>query len=129
MKELQRKQRIKRLMYSWPALLALLALAVLLVQGSAGVVKKQVESASRVRELESTAADLRERSRKLEENIGLLDTEKGIVEEIREKFNVSGEGEHVAVIVDEEIKATSTERQVEKPSGKWWKVFGGLWGD
>ncbi|MDP2651179.1 MAG: septum formation initiator family protein, partial [bacterium] len=117
MRELQEKQKIKRKIYSLPSLIALLILCTLLIKGAYGVVEKQVESAQRVSELEAKVQALRERSLELEANIGRLDTEEGLIEEIKEKFSVTREGEQVAIIVDQ-IEPDSATLPQEK---SWFK--------
>src|SRR3989344_3968387 len=112
MKELQRKQRIRRALYSIPSLVVLTILAAMLLKGAVGVVARERESAARSKELESKAAALILREQELEDGIARLATEEGIEDEIRERFSVTQEGEHVAVIVDEKRAATSTDTGV-----------------
>lgn len=80
---------------------------------------KEWESSKRVKDLEGKAATLILREQKLREGIGRLETEEGIKEEIKERFNVTAEGEHVAVIVDRKEVSSSTD-----PSAlPWYKRF------
>src|SRR5690349_8289223 len=117
MKELQRKQRIKRRLYSLPILALMLIITVFFVHGAYTVMKKEYLSAKYVEDLQAKVVDLSDRQVELTKSTARLETEEGIDEEIKSKFSVSKEGEHVAVIVDRpEAKAATT--TTEKP---WYK--------
>jgi cell division protein FtsB len=100
MRELQQKQKMKKRLYSLPALAALLVVTVLILHGTYGVLKKQRESAMHVKELEAKVEALSNRQAELKTDISKLQTDEGIDTEIKTKFSVTREGEHVAVIVD-----------------------------
>ena len=126
MKELQRKQRIRRIIYSVPSIVLLSLVAFLLANGAVKIADKELESSARVRDLEVKAAALVLRGQELKEDIARLETEEGIKEEIKDKFNVTQEGEYIAVIVDERRSATSTDAS-ELP---WYKrLWIGIIGD
>ncbi len=108
-------------MYSWPILSILALVVFFLVKGAMGVMLKERESAGRLQTLESEAEQLEAREIELRSGIAKLQTQEGIMEEIKEKFSVTREGEYVAIIVDESLKATTTEK-----TGK--SKFKGLWG-
>jgi hypothetical protein len=127
MEELQRKQRIKRLLYSWPSLLFLTFLMVLFAQGAISIFNKERESSNKVLELQASLAQLENREGELKDDIKRLGTPEGVVEEIKEKFSVSQEGEHVAVIVEERVsKATTSTTTVEKLKN-WWQKTKKFW--
>lgn len=119
MKELQRKQYIKRVLYSIPSLCLLALVSFFLAKGALGVLVKERESSKVVRGLEAKALAGERRQGELDASIERLGTEEGIVEEIKNKFSVTRQGEHVAIIVDERSAATST-GAVEKA---WYKRF------
>ena len=102
MKELQRKQGIRRIIYSIPSLIILSIIAFILTKGALGVMNKEWTSSERSKDLEEKAAVLVLREQELREGIARLETEEGIKDEIREKFSVTEEGELVAVIVDDQ---------------------------
>jgi len=108
MKELQRKHKIRRVLYSIPALILLLVLTIVLTRGAIRVMGKRLESAEYAKELEQRATALVLREQELEESIARLETEEGKEEEIRERFSVTQEGEYVAVIVDDRNASTTT---------------------
>lgn len=69
---------------------------------------KETESRKDLRNLAERADVLIAREAELKEGIRRLETEEGIKDEIRERFNVTQEGELVAVIVDDRRTASST---------------------
>ena len=111
MRELQRKQRIKRAVYSLPSIIILSIIAFILTKGALGVMGKERESSGRSKDLEKKAAALVLREQELREGIARLETEEGIKGEIKEKFNVTQAGEYVAVVVDDPGAASSTDNQ------------------
>lgn len=117
MRELQKKQKIRRMLYSYPSLIIVFIIAVLLARGAIGIIAKEQESARMLANLEEKAASLASREQELEEGVARLQTEDGVRDEIRERFSVIEEGEHVAIIVDERRVATMTE-EVKLP---WYK--------
>ena len=119
MKELQRRQYTRRLLYSIPSICLLALISFFLAKGAIGIFLKERESAMVLQELEAKAMAGEERQRELENSIERLKTEEGLVEEIKNKFSVTREGEHVAIIVDEKNRATSTD--VSKKA--WYKRF------
>jgi cell division protein FtsB len=127
MKELQQKQKIKRRLYSLPALIALLVVTGFAVRGAYGVVMKGKESAQYVSDLRAKTAVLKEREVELKTQIARLETPEGVDTLIKEKFSVSKQGERVAVIVDRGSKATSTEPIQVGWFKKLWQNFKGLW--
>lgn len=114
-------------MYSWLSLLALGALTFLLVKGAFGVMVKERESALRVRTLEEESTKIDSRETELREEMARLQTEEGILEEIRDKFSVTREGEYVAIIVDEKRAATTTELSTGERLRDWWQGLLDWW--
>src|SRR5512132_4047822 len=100
MRALQRRQRIKQRLYSAPLLAAFFVFTLLIARGAFLIMQKERQSAAEVLALETKAAALSEQEKRIGDEIDRLKTESGIDEEIKQKFNVSAEGEHVAVIVE-----------------------------
>ena len=109
MKELQRKQGIRRIIYSIPSIIILSIIAFILTKGALGVMNKEWKSSELSKDLEEKAAALVLREQELREGVRRLETEEGIKDEIREKFSVTQEGEHVAVIIDDRGASSSTD--------------------
>jgi cell division protein FtsB len=119
MKELQRKQKIRQIMYSTPALVTLLVLTFFIARGALKIMSKERESATQTKALEVKATVLASRENKLKDGIERLKTEEGVKEEIKERYSVTQEGEHVAVIVDSRENSNSTSTM----SLPWYKRF------
>lgn len=119
MRELQRKQKIRRATYSFPSLIILFIVTFLLVKGAIGVIGKGIESSKRSKNLEEKAQALAVREQELEAGIARLQTEEGIKDEIKERFSVTQEGEFVAVLVDDRSRASSTDGDALP----WYKRF------
>ncbi|MBX4206221.1 septum formation initiator family protein [Candidatus Parcubacteria bacterium] len=128
MKELRDKQKFKNALYSFPSLAILVVLAFLLARGAAGIVVKERESARTLEALQASNASLTARQESLEEDVARLRTDEGIVEEIRSKFNVTRPGEHLAIVVLEKSKATSTGAGAFAGWKRGWAWLVGLWG-
>ncbi len=121
MKELRQKQIVKRRLYSTPVLVILLIVTGLIIHSTYKIVQKYRESAGYVDALKQKANDLASREIQLKGDITRLGTDEGIDTEIKEKFNVSKEGERVAIIVDQANNSSNTATSTEH----WWKR---LWG-
>lgn len=110
-------------MYSMPALVALSFLTFFFVKGMVGVLGKERETRRLARGLESEVAALVVREKELRKDIGLLETEEGVQNEIRGKFSVTREGEYVAIIVDDRRSSTSTDNLALPWYKKFWNVI------
>jgi len=126
MKEFQRKKKKLSLIYSIPSLVFLSIITFFLVKGTIRVMEKEFVSRARSKDLEEKAATLTLREEEIKGNLARLRTEEGIKDEIRERFNVTQEGEHVAVLVDRRAVSTTTDNS-EIPWYKrvWFAIIGG----
>ncbi|MDO8471331.1 MAG: hypothetical protein Q7S49_01850 [bacterium] len=126
MKELQRKQGIRRIIYSIPSLIILSIIAFILTKGALGVMNKERTSSERSKDLEEKAAALILREQELREGVRRLETEEGIKDEIREKFSVTEEGELVAVIVDDQgVSNSADDSMLPWYKRLWIAIMGG----
>ena len=125
MKELQRKQGIRRIVYSIPSLIILSIIALILTKGALGVMNKERTSSELSKDLEEKAAALVLREQELREGVRRLETEEGIKDEIREKFSVTEEGELVAVIIDDRGASSSTDSSTLPWDKKLWLAIMG----
>ncbi len=123
MKELQKKQKIRRIMYSIPSLILLSIIAFLLAKGAVGVMDKKRDSSELSRNLSEEAVALTLREQQLKEEVARLQTEEGVEDEIRERFSVTQEGEFVAVIVDSRNVSTSTDTSMLPWYKRLWNVI------
>lgn len=127
MKELQRKQKIKRRIYSIPALIALFIITGLAVRSAYDVSMKDKESAQYVSELKAKMASLTTKEAQLKTEIARLGTDEGINTLIKEKYSVSEPGEHVAIIVDQQTATTSNSVDNSNWLQKLWRSFLDMW--
>lgn len=117
MRELQQRQKFKRRLYSTPALLALLVVTILIARGTYSVWQKKVSSQAYVTSLEAKVAELNTEEVDVTQNMASLGTESGIEKEVKEKYNVAKEGEHVVILVD----PTPTTTQEVGPEKSWFR--------
>ena len=109
-------------MYSPIVLLLLSILVFFMAKGAASVMNKERESRAKVSELDKESQKLESRQKMLQANIGKLETEEGVIEEIRQKFNVTREGESVTIIVDNQEKLNTTSKDATWYK-KWWNAI------
>jgi cell division protein FtsB len=128
-KELRQRQRLRRFLYSWLSLGVLAITTFFLVKGAFGIITIERESAARVRDLESEAAVLALREEELKDEIERLKTPEGVIDAIKDKFSVTREGEYVAIIVDERMRASSTEKETDDWFESLWQGIKSLWED
>jgi cell division protein FtsB len=123
MRELEHRQKMKRRLYSYPALGALVIMAIALGRGAYLMMEKERESSREAAALEANVLTLSSREAELKQEIEKLETPSGIEEEIKSKFNVAREGESVAIIVDPKALEATTTPEEES----WFKRFlGGI---
>ncbi len=127
MKELRDKQKIKRRLYSIPALVGLFVLTLLIIRGTYEVVKKQRESSRYVSNLKEKMIALSNREAELKTEIQKLGTDEGVESVIKEKFSVSKYGERVAIIVDRPSNSTTTAPKELNWLQKLWRGFVDMW--
>lgn len=126
MRELEQKQKLKRRIYSIPALIGLFLITVALSRGAYSILTKERLTSKEVELLQEEVADLSEREAFLNSSIEKLKTEEGIEEEIKSKFNVARSGERVAVIVDPiALEATTTPEKKIWYKRLWSAIIGG----
>lgn len=109
MRELQKKEHLRRAIYSIPSLILLATIAFVLAKGAVKIVITEEASRVRAEALREQASAMAAREEVLRKNIVRLNTPEGVEEEIKAKFNVVPEGEKVAIIVDDKRSATSTD--------------------
>jgi len=117
-----KQRKIKRKIYSWWSAAILAVIAFFFLNNTWDVYRKYSASKQNVEGLEEQYKNAQNRERELSGKIDNLRTEKGLEQEIREKFNVAKEGEKVVVIVNSNVE--------EKPAElKETGLFEELWQD
>jgi hypothetical protein len=90
--------------------LALFLVLGFLLHSVSNVYKKKKDAEEILVRMEKEKTALQERSKNLEETLQRLGTQEGIDFEIRKRFNVAGAGEGVAIIVEENQTASSSNK-------------------
>jgi len=100
---------------SWFTILGMLLMSGLLAKGVWGIYNKSQDSTLRASTAKAELSKLIERRDALERNLKHIKSSAGVEAELRGKFDVAREGEHLLVIIDKEVK-------VPKPKVKdsWW---------
>lgn len=119
MLDIQQKRKLRGVMYHQYTLVALSILVLISLHSTWSIYKKKSESVLLVEASKERLTELQMREKELKEKIDKLNTEQGIEEEIRSKFNVTKENESVVIIVENKEKEAST--TVEK-LGFWQKI-------
>jgi cell division protein FtsB len=123
MRELEKRQKLRRWLYSLPALALLLVLTLALAKGAYSLMLKERESAHDAAALREKVGILQQREHELALEINKLQTEAGIEEEIKARFNVARAGEHVAVLVDRPDSSASTTPQKQSWLKRFWDAI------
>lgn len=115
----------KRIFYSRLTLVLLAVVLVFMISGTWGVYQKASLAREQKERLEQELVELEKRRADLEAKLNALTTERGIEEEIRERYSVAKKGESVVVIVDSpEGDAENTHEQSRISA--WWKKLTGI---
>ena len=91
-------------------------LALMFAYGVIGFMGKMKETSRNRKIAEEKVAELSKQKEKLSSDIGKLQTEEGVEENIREKFGLAKEGEEVIVVVEDK---NQLETLPAEPSGFW----------
>lgn len=117
-----KQRKIKQKIYSWWMVAILAVVAFFFVSNTLDVYKKYSDSKQTISSLEDRYEKTNSREVELQEKIENLQSESGLEEEIRDKFNVAKEGEEVVIIVDS--KESEVQIDIEEEG-----LFEGFWND
>ena len=120
--EFKDKQKTKRFFYSKIVIFIIVVVIVTLIPGVYGIYIKGQESAKDRAAAERELADLKTREEMLSSRLNYVNTDRGLEEEIREKFNVAKQGESVIVLVDKPVVASTTENDANIFRAMWNKI-------
>ncbi len=109
MREFSQKRKMWKKIYSIPVLILLLVILFFVLKGTWIIFMKSSYSHKQKIAVEAELIALQERKNSIEKKIQRLNTETGVEEEIRSKYDVAKDGEKLIVIVDEEEKEVDTE--------------------
>lgn len=114
-----------RKLYSKTVLLLLALAIVLFAKGTWGVYQKERESRRNVAMVHAELKSLKERKGLLQTETNKLGTPEGVEAALREKYQVSKEGESVLVVVDKPLPPT-VNPQDERVFSKIWNSVSGI---
>jgi len=117
MSRLKNKNKINKVIYSWPVLILLLLIVSLIGKSVWGVYQSEKISRGNKQYSEEKYQELKNKSDLVISEIEMLETEKGIETEIRDKFRVVKEGEQLAIIIN---SGDGTKEQNEVKKEKIW---------
>ena len=125
MREFQERRRVKRLLHSRYAIVALVVVCLFLAHGVWDVYGKYEKSKEIADRASTNLAELQSRQDSLSQSIDALGTTEGKENEIRDRFGVVKAGEKVVVVVD---ASTSNDEQAAVAASGWWSRFWGFFG-
>lgn len=100
----QDRKRIRKILYSKSSLLVLILLLLIAGNGAWNIHQKY-KTATIERDIAHRALfDMEARTELLRASLAHLETERGIEEEVRQKYTVAKKGEEVVVVVDDSAK-------------------------
>lgn len=100
----QERKKLRKILYAKATLGVLFVLSVIVARGAWQVYQKAAIARAERVEAERSLGELVSRTKGLEESIDRLKSERGVEEEIRQKFTVARSGEEVVIVVDETSK-------------------------
>ena len=116
------KQKTRQFFYSKVTIGAMVVLVAMLIPGVYGIYLKVNESKKDRVTAERELADLEKRKQMLEEKVERSKTDRGLEEQIREKFNVAKEGESVIVLVEKPVVASTTQNEASVFRAVWNRI-------
>lgn len=128
MLDFHEKRKLKTLLYSKPAAYVLLAIALLLSWSVYERFEREREMATRRYELEEKLDTLHMQAATLEEEVIRLKSERGIEEELRNRFEVAKTGEKVIIVVGDEREVSATNTRLVPPSRGFFGRVGAFFG-
>ncbi|HEY4504186.1 MAG TPA: hypothetical protein VJI73_00250 [Candidatus Paceibacterota bacterium] len=97
----------RRVLYSWPVLIILFILIVLMIKSTWRVYVNWDLSKDLAREANLEYLANQERTARIEEEVARLKTERGLEEELRRSFPIAKPGEEVVVILGDRPTSTN----------------------
>lgn len=119
MRNFQQKRGWRNIIESWPVIILLCLFLLVFAWGVVGFMGKMSATRENRKLAENKLAELQTEKARLSLDIANLKTERGVEENIREKFGLGKEGEDLIVVVDDQTKP------VEAPVEKSW--FASFW--
>jgi cell division protein FtsB len=109
------RRKLRRVLYSKPAVVVLLLIAVFLGNAAYNAWDKASIAKNKRMEVAAELGVLQAREAMLRERIAYLETDKGKEEELRKQFDVGKDGEYAIVVVEKEANVPlDANRDTEK---------------
>ena len=124
----QERKRFRKILYSKITLAVLFVALIFVARGAWHVYEKAVIAQTEKEEAARKLAELKQHTLDLEESVVGLKSDRGIEEEIRQKFMVARPGEEVVVVVDDGNKKSKNEETSQKQN-LWQQILGFLKGE
>ena len=127
--DLQERNRLRYFLHSPILSMFLLIMVVLLINSNYHIYKKNQMAKMNRDESDRRLALLREKNNRLEIMLKKLRTERGVEEELRNKFQITKSGEEVLVVVDQDGPLQVGNYAAVSRYGSYWqrlKSFFGL---
>lgn len=124
----KKSRTFKQIFYSRPILILLTVLLLVAAHGTWKIYEKAVIAAEQKDRAAKDLADLKAREADLEAKVASLKTDRGLEEEIRQRFSVVKNGESVVVVVDPSAQNGTSTQNTDSGVSLWWHKFLGIFG-
>ncbi len=103
-----------KIIFSWITIIILILLSILLVKNIIDIYSKNTNANLRAQDAQKDLIRIEERKYILNKNLLRIKTTRGIEEELRQRFDVAREGEHLLVIIDRDMEV-----EIEPSTQSW----------
>ncbi len=126
MLEFYKKRKLKRVLYSWPVLFLMLVPFVYFTTVAWRAYLKEREAHANMLTATVELERLKDRQTMLNTEIARLSSDRGIEEELRDKYEVGKPGERMILLVDKEKPEKDSSPPVQEKGflGSLWDKFG-----
>ncbi|MDO8664008.1 MAG: septum formation initiator family protein, partial [Candidatus Liptonbacteria bacterium] len=104
-RDFQERKKFEHFFYSWWTVLATAGLLIVVLSGITGLWRKERALKAEIADLDAKTTEIRAAREKNAQKLQALNTEEGVEEEARGKFNLKKEGEELVVFLDEKNAA------------------------
>ncbi len=118
MRNFQQQRGWRNIIESWPVLILLCILLLVFAFGVVGFMGKMSATVENRKIAENKLAQLEQEKINLSSAISSLKTDRGVEENIRDKFGLGKEGESLVVVVDDKNKV-----ELPPPPKGWFASF------
>ncbi len=118
-------KRLKELFFSWPMAILLGVLVVVVGVAAWNMYQTYENTEETVQRLENERQELSGRLEAAQSAAAQVSTNRGLREEIRDKFSVAKPGERVIVLNEQDRDAATTSKQED--AGFWQRIQNTIW--